>query len=69
MRYYAGNWATSQWLFRKESGAEEKLDRRIIKAAPIVVEQLRDCYDRQTWSRCCSSKASPSARCTRTAGR
>ena len=26
MRYYAGNWATSQWLFRKESGAEAKLD-------------------------------------------
>ncbi len=28
MRYYAGNWATSQWLFRKESGAEAKLDSR-----------------------------------------
>ena len=28
MRYYAGNWATSQWLFRKGSGAEEKLDAR-----------------------------------------
>ena len=27
MRYYAGNWATSQWLFRKDSGAEAKLDR------------------------------------------
>src|SRR5215213_7148967 len=24
MRYYAGNWATSQWLFRKDSGAEDK---------------------------------------------
>ena len=23
MRYYAGNWATSQWLFRKDTGAEE----------------------------------------------
>ena len=34
MRYYAGNWATSQWLFRKESGAEEKLDqpRRQVRA-------------------------------------
>ena len=32
MRYYAGNWATSQWLFRKGSGAEEKLDTEIIKA-------------------------------------
>ena len=41
MRYYAGNWATSQWLFRKDSGAEEKLDRRIIKAAPIVDRAAR----------------------------
>jgi hypothetical protein len=48
MRYYAGNWATSQWLFRKEGGAEEKLDRSIVKSAPIVVEQLADYYDRQT---------------------
>jgi hypothetical protein len=45
MRYYAGNWATSQWLFRKEGGAEEKLDRCLTKSAPIVVEQLRKFYD------------------------
>ena len=31
MRYYAGNWATSQWLFRKDTGAEEKLDDAIVK--------------------------------------
>jgi hypothetical protein len=48
MRYYAGNWATSQWLFRKDSGAEEKLDRSIVKAAPIPVEQLVKFYDRET---------------------
>jgi hypothetical protein len=48
MRYYAGNWATSQWLFRKESGAEEKLDTSIEKPAPIVVEQLTRVYDRDT---------------------
>ena len=48
MRYYAGNWATSQWLFRKDSGAEEKLDRAITKPAPIVVEQLTKLYDRET---------------------
>jgi hypothetical protein len=40
MRYYAGNWATSQWLFRKEGGAERKLDDSIVKAAPTVREQL-----------------------------
>ena len=48
MRYYAGNWATSQWLFRKDSGAEEKLDSSIVKSAPIVVEQLTKFYDRET---------------------
>ncbi|MEA2374065.1 MAG: hypothetical protein QOD53_528 [Thermoleophilaceae bacterium] len=48
MRYYAGNWATSQWLFRKDSGAEEKLDASIVKAAPVVVEQLARVYDRDT---------------------
>jgi hypothetical protein len=45
MRYYAGNWATSQWLFSRESGAEEKLDRDLVKPAPIVREQLEKFYD------------------------
>ena len=45
MRYYAGNWATSQWLFRREGGAEEKLDAGIVKAAPIVTRQLEKFYD------------------------
>lgn len=45
MRYYAGNWATSQWLFRRESGAEDKLDRKIVKSAPIVTRQLENFYD------------------------
>ena len=45
MRYYAGNWATTQWLFRKDSKAEEKLDESIKKAAPVVVRQLTEFYD------------------------
>ena len=45
MRYYAGNWATSQWLFRKDAGAEEKLDEMITKPAPVVVRQLAEFYD------------------------
>jgi Transmembrane protein of unknown function (DUF3556) len=50
MRYYAGNWATSQWLFRRgsdagEGGAEAKLDRSVVKAAPIVGEQLKKFYE------------------------
>src|SRR3954454_2686671 len=48
MRYYAGNWATTQWLFRKETDAEAKLDERIKKPAQIVVEQLTRVYDRET---------------------
>ena len=49
MRYYAGNWATSQWLFRKGSGAEERLDERIDEAgADVVGEQLAEFYDRET---------------------
>ncbi|MEJ7751129.1 MAG: DUF3556 domain-containing protein [Thermoleophilaceae bacterium] len=48
MRYYAGNWATSQWLFRKDKGAEEKLDSDVYKVAPVVVEQLTEFYDRDT---------------------
>jgi hypothetical protein len=45
MRYYAGNWATSEWLFSKETKAERKLDERVMKVAPIVVDQLRERYD------------------------
>jgi len=45
MRYYAGNWATSQWFFRRDTEAEERLDREIVKAAPIVGRQLEKFYD------------------------
>jgi len=45
MRYYAGNWATSQWLFRRDTGAERKLDREVVKSAPIVEEQLKKFYE------------------------
>lgn len=48
MRYYAGNWATSLWLFRKETKAEERFDRCVYKVAPVVVEQLAKFYDRPT---------------------
>ncbi len=45
MRYYAGNWATTQWLFRKGSGAEEKLDTHIVKSAALVSEQVTRLYE------------------------
>ena len=47
MRYYAGNWATTQWLFSKESGAEAKLDKSMDKPAAVVIEQLTQLYDRE----------------------
>src|SRR3954471_4841074 len=48
MRYYAGNWATSAWLFRKGSGAEEKLDTSVKKPARIIVKQVGEIYDPET---------------------
>jgi hypothetical protein len=45
MRYYAGNWATSQWLFRRDSGAEDRLDSELVKSAPTVSRQLEKFYD------------------------
>ncbi len=44
MRYYAGNWATTQWLFRKDTEAEGKLDECIRKPAKTVVQQLTKLY-------------------------
>jgi Transmembrane protein of unknown function (DUF3556) len=44
MRYYAGNWATTIWLFRRDTGAEDKLDERLDKVAPITVKQLSKLY-------------------------
>src|SRR5262249_15358959 len=50
MRYYAGNWATTQWLFRKETEAEQRLDERVKKSARIILEQVGDIYDPETAS-------------------
>jgi hypothetical protein len=45
MRYYAGNWPWSVWLFRGDS--YRKLDR-LTKSAPWVYDQLDRFYDRAT---------------------
>lgn len=45
MRYYAGNWAYSIWLF--EGDAYRKLDK-LTKSAPWVYDQLDRFYDRAT---------------------
>jgi hypothetical protein len=44
MRYYAGNWATSIWLFRRDTDSEGKLSREICHVAPVAVEQLSKLY-------------------------
>jgi hypothetical protein len=45
MRYYAGNWPYSIWLFRGESW--KKLDK-LKKSAPWIYDQLARFYDRAT---------------------
>ena len=45
MRYYAGNWAYSVWLFRGDS--HKKLDR-LTKSAPWIYDQLARLYDHGT---------------------
>jgi hypothetical protein len=45
MRYYAGNWAYSIWLFKGE--CYRKLDR-LKKTSPWVMDQLARFYDRKT---------------------
>ncbi len=47
MRYYAGNWASSVWLFRKD-GAEERLDSSLVKPAAVAHKQLAALYDDTT---------------------
>jgi hypothetical protein len=42
MRYYAGNWATSLWCFRK--GSEQKLNDHIVAAAATPKVQLTKLY-------------------------
>ena len=59
MRYYAGNWATSQWLFRKGSGAEEKLDTRDRQAG---ADRRRAARRRSTTARLAELPAQQGAR-------
>jgi hypothetical protein len=47
MRYYAGNWASSFWLFRKD-GSEDRLDNTLVKPARVPFRQLANLYDAET---------------------
>lgn len=46
MRYYAGNWAASLWLFRR--GSQPVLDQQITKTALTIPAQLAALYDEDT---------------------
>ena len=46
MRYYAGNWAYSVWLFKGDSS--RKLDLHLTKSSPRVQDQLAKLYDEET---------------------
>lgn len=50
MRYYAGNWAASLWLFRKddEGDCSRRLDECLTKTAPTIDRQLEVLYDEDT---------------------
>ena len=43
MRYYAGNWPFSVWLFRGE--ASQRLDEKLTKASATIPKQLRLFYE------------------------
>ncbi|MEM8860954.1 MAG: DUF3556 domain-containing protein, partial [Chloroflexota bacterium] len=46
MRFYAGNWAYSIYLFKGD--AEQKIDEHITKTAPLLPQQLSILYDEKT---------------------
>ncbi len=51
MRYYAGNWAASLWLFRKDGDGSDRstlLDERLTKTAGTINRQLAVLYDEDT---------------------
>lgn len=45
MLYYAGNWATSQWLFRKDGAIEDRVENEITKSSALPAVQLERLYD------------------------
>ncbi len=46
MRYYAGTWAYSVWLFK--GNAMDKIDAHIPKTSPAIMKQLALFYDKKT---------------------
>lgn len=48
MRYYAGNWPYSIWLFKSENESWKKLDENLINPSRWPPDQLRLFYDEET---------------------
>ena len=48
MLYYAGNWATSMWLFRRDGEVEGRVDDGVTKSATFANAQLSKIYDEDT---------------------
>jgi hypothetical protein len=50
-RYYAGNWATTLWAFRKapdgQPDAEERIDTNVVKSSKNQIAQLTELYNRE----------------------
>ncbi len=46
MRYYAGTWAYSVWLFKPH--AHDILEKKVIKTSPPILKQLLYFYDQKT---------------------
>ncbi|HEY2204878.1 MAG TPA: DUF3556 domain-containing protein [Pseudonocardia sp.] len=50
-RYYAGNWATGLWAFRRTpedtTSCEQRLDTNIVKSSKIQVDQLTELYSKE----------------------
>jgi hypothetical protein len=45
MLYYAGNWATTWWLFRKDGDVEDRVDDQITKSSKFAKTQLTALYN------------------------
>jgi hypothetical protein len=48
MLYYAGNWSTTWWLFRKQGEIEDRVDGEVVKSSGFAKTQITAMYDADT---------------------
>ncbi len=51
MLYYAGNWCTSWWLFRKDGDIEGRVDDGVTKSSKFAKTQVAEACSTTTWPR------------------